>query len=112
MEFGLWSLVFIVIIVVFKSLKYEKSIYVTNEKHIYFSNGKDNHGSNAKNLLRWYLEIKKLHPDIKLKSLIEWEFCVLEAVADDDKKEVVADRNKKYSGKVVQLHTVNRTHKR
>ena len=87
MEFGLWSLVFVVIIVVLKSLKHEKHYYVLNEK----------------NLLRCYLEIKKIHPDLRLTYFEEWESRVIKAVADSEKK---------HFGKVVQLHTFNIFHKR
>lgn len=70
MEGAIWAFIVIVLMILFKALKLEKTETVYYEKQ----------------LLKRYLEIKKINPNVRVKYLKEWEISVIEALESKTKK--------------------------
>jgi len=64
MEIAIWTLVLFVLVVLFKTLKYEKTSAVYNEKQ----------------LLKRYFEIKSISPDYRISYLRDWEKHAIKAI--------------------------------
>ncbi len=73
MEVAAWTLIIVVLMAVFKVLKFERTEAVYYEKQ----------------LLKRYLEIKKINPNVRIKYLKEWEVSVVEALENKNKKRVL-----------------------
>ena len=84
MEVAAWTLILVVLMAVFKVLKFERTEAVYYEKQ----------------LLKRYLEIKKINPNYRVRYLKEWEVSVTEALEN---------RNKKRELKIVKLDNFSRT---
>jgi hypothetical protein len=84
MEVAAWTLIIVVLMAVFKVLKFERTEAVYYEKQ----------------LLKRYLEIKKINPNYRVKYLKEWETSVMEALEN---------KNKKRALKIVKLNSFSRT---
>ena len=84
MEVAAWTLIIVVLMAVFKVLKFERTEAVYYEKQ----------------LLKRYLEIKKINPNYRVKYLKEWEVSVVEALENKNEKRVL---------KIVKLDNFSRT---
>ena len=84
MEVAAWTLIIVVLMAVFKVLKFERTEAVYYEKQ----------------LLKRYLEIKKINPNYRVRYLKEWEISVTEALENKNKKRVL---------KIVKLDNFSRT---
>lgn len=84
MEGVVWAFIVIVLIILFKALRLEKTDPVYYEKQ----------------LLKRYLEIKKINPNVRVKYLKEWETSVIEALENKNNKRVL---------KIVKLDSFSRT---
>ncbi len=84
MEVAAWTLIIVVLMAVFKVLKFERTEAVYYEKQ----------------LLKRYLEIKKINPNYRVRYLKEWEISVTEALENKNKKRVM---------KIVKLDNFSRT---
>jgi len=82
MEIAIWTFIVLVLVALFKTLKYEKinSIYHENE------------------LLQRYLEIKNINPDYRISHLRDWERHVVN---------VLENSNKSKKNRVVHLNSIN-----
>jgi hypothetical protein len=80
MEVAVWSIILIVLIVIFKALKYEKMNVAYHEKR----------------LLKRYMEIKQLPQEYRVMQIKEWELSVVDALSE---------KNTTSLSKVVQLHS-------
>jgi len=69
MEIAVWTFIFIILLVVYKALKYEKQNSIYKEKEF----------------LRRYKEIKNIDFDHRQDSLKEWEEMVFSAIDESDK---------------------------
>jgi len=74
----------LIFVAVFKTLKYEKNNVIYNERQ----------------LLKRYLEIKKINPDYRILQLREWELSVVDAVENS---------NIKSTSKIIQFHPFNKS---
>ena len=84
MEVAAWALIIVVLMAVFKALKFERTEAVYYEKQ----------------LLKRYLEIKKINPNVRIKYLKEWEVSVIKALEDKNKNRVL---------KIVKFDSFSRT---
>mgnify|MGYP000084726000 CR=1 FL=1 len=84
MEVAAWTLIIVVLMAVFKVLKFEKTEAVYYEKQ----------------LLKRYLEIKKINPNYRVRYLKEWETSVIDALENKNKKRVL---------KIVKFDSFSRT---
>lgn len=74
MEIAIWAFIFVILVLVFKVLKYEKGASRYYEKE----------------LLEQYLAIKKMPPDYRLDSLKKWEASVQDFVQEKEPRSSVA----------------------
>jgi hypothetical protein len=66
MEIAIWTFIVLVLVALFKTLKYENSNAIYNEKQ----------------LLKRYFEIKNINPDYRISYLRDWEIIAVKAIEE------------------------------